>query len=41
MNSCSGRKEWAERELARFFRPDGLVMEEWQVEQYVPFMESV
>jgi|GEM_PF-1785411 len=36
-----GRKEWAERDLARSSCPDGLVMEEWQVEQYVPFVEGI
>ncbi|MFE0394723.1 hypothetical protein ACFW4G_03485 [Paenibacillus lactis] len=36
-----GRKEWAERELAAPYRPEGLVMEEWQVEQYSPFVEGI
>lgn len=36
-----GRKEWAERELAAPYRPEGLIMEEWQVERYTPFVESV
>lgn len=41
VNSSSGRKEWIERELARPWRSDGMVMEEWQMERYVPFMETV
>ncbi|MBX4149538.1 hypothetical protein [Paenibacillus lautus] len=36
-----GRKEWAERELAAPYRQEGLIMEEWQVERYKPFVESV
>ncbi|KOR88757.1 hypothetical protein [Paenibacillus solani] len=36
-----GRKEWAERELAAPYRPEGLVMEEWKVEQYRPFVEGI
>lgn len=36
-----GRKEWAERELAACYRPEGLIMEEWQVDQYRPFVEGI
>ncbi|MGW8823332.1 hypothetical protein ACWGNU_14515 [Paenibacillus lautus] len=36
-----GRKEWAERELVAPYRPEGLVMEEWQVDQYRPFVEGI
>jgi len=36
-----GRKEWFERDLARSFRPEGLIMEEWQVKQYIPFVEGI
>lgn len=41
VNNRSGRKEWIERDLASSFRPEGLVMEEWQVDQYKPFVEGV
>ncbi|MEK3881024.1 hypothetical protein [Paenibacillus sp. FSL M7-0420] len=41
VNSRSGRKEWIERELARPYRPDGMVMKKWKMEQYVPFMETI
>ncbi|MED1801758.1 hypothetical protein [Brevibacillus porteri] len=33
--------EWIERDLASSFRPEGLVMEEWQVEQYRPFVHGI
>jgi len=36
-----GRVEWVERDLATAYRPEGLVMEEWQVERYKPFVETV
>lgn len=36
-----GRAEWIERDLASPWRPEGLVMEEWQVEQYRPFVEGI
>lgn len=41
VNSRSGRKEWIERDLAPSTLPEGLVMEEWQVEQYIPFVEGI
>jgi len=36
-----GRKEWVERDLTSPTQPDGLAMEEWQVNQYVPFVEGI
>lgn len=33
--------EWIERDLASSFRPEGLIMEEWQVEQYRPFVHGI
>ncbi|MCM3141278.1 hypothetical protein [Brevibacillus sp. MER 51] len=36
-----GRVEWIELDLASPWRPEGLVMEEWQVEQYRPFVEGI
>lgn len=36
-----GRKEWFERDLARLHCPEGLIMEEWQVERYRPFVEGI
>ncbi|MGG3873154.1 hypothetical protein [Brevibacillus laterosporus] len=36
-----GRVEWVERNLASSFRPEGLVMEEWQVKQYRQFVEGI
>lgn len=41
INSRTGRVEWTERDLAAPIRPDGLIMEEWQVEQYRPFVEGI
>lgn len=41
VNNRTGRKEWVERDLARSTRPEGLVMEEWQVEQYRPFVADI
>lgn len=41
VNSRSGRVEWIERDLVRPSRPEGLVMEEWQVKQYRPFVETI
>ncbi|OCZ50843.1 hypothetical protein [Dehalobacter sp. TeCB1] len=36
-----GRAEWIERDLARPTLPEGLVMEEWQVNQYIPFVDGI
>jgi len=36
-----GRAEWFARDLARSHCPEGLVMEEWQVKQYRPFVEGI
>lgn len=36
-----GRAEWFERDLAAPYRPEGLIMEEWQVERYKPFVEGI
>ncbi|PZM61864.1 hypothetical protein [Paenibacillus dendritiformis] len=41
VNNRTGRVEWIERDLARPTRPEGLVMEEWEVEQYKPFVEGI
>ncbi|WCF11587.1 hypothetical protein NDS46_30035 (plasmid) [Paenibacillus thiaminolyticus] len=41
VNSRTGRVEWIERDLARPTRPEGLVMEEWHVEQYKPFVDGI
>jgi hypothetical protein len=35
-----GRAEWLVVDLARPYRPDGLLMEEWQLEQYKRFLGS-
>ena len=41
VNSRTGREEWIERDIARPTLPEGLVMEEWQVKQYKPFVEGI
>lgn len=41
VNSRTGRAEWIERDLVRSTLPEGLVMEEWQVKQYIPFVEGI
>lgn len=41
VNSRTGREEWIERDLIYSTRPEGLIMEEWQVEQYKRFVEGI
>lgn len=41
VNSRTGRVEWIERELACPTLPEGLVMQEWQVKQYIPFVKGI
>lgn len=36
-----GRATWAELDLADKFRPQGRILEEWQVNQYRPFVEGI
>lgn len=36
-----GRMEWIERDLASTIQPEGLAMEEWEVQQYIPFVEGI
>lgn len=36
-----GRAEWIELDLISSWRPEGAVMEEWQLNRYRPFVESI
>ncbi|WP_199615571.1 hypothetical protein [Paenibacillus alkalitolerans] len=41
VNNRSGRVEWVELDLASPFHPEGVVMEEWHVNQYRTFVEGI
>ncbi|WP_172369553.1 hypothetical protein [Sporosarcina jiandibaonis] len=36
-----GRSEWIELDLISNYDPEGVVMEEWQVNQYRPLVEGI